>query len=296
MAEEPDLFSQSVRFDRFSQNGEDGVIAALFDRLGVGERRCCEFGAWDGIHLSNCRNLVQQGWECLFIEGDARRYDELVRNYAGNGRVHTACAFVDCAGNDIERLVRSVWLDGHLDLLSIDIDGLDYEILRNLRLKPRVICIEVNAGHSPLADAEVPASVARDNVGQPLNLFVRQARKHGYGLVGFTGNAFFVRLDEMERVGWLEVAPIKAYRKFLSELATSGKEWLYLVNLGLVPPYHKFRNNDLSAKDLHIGWLKCLFLIGRAHYEKMCGRALLVARQIKRLARAIPFAPQAPRH
>jgi hypothetical protein len=286
MSSHEDLFSKSVKSDRFSQNGEDGIIAALFDRLGTGMRRCCEFGAWDGVHLSNCRSLVLQGWECLFIEGDATRYNDLVRNYQGNERVHAVCAFVDHAGNSVEKLMRPFWQDDHLDFLSIDIDGLDYEILRGSSLRPRVICIEVNAGHSPFADAELPRTVARDNVGQPLQLFVSEARRLGYQLVGYTANAFFVRNDEMARMGWSEVSPAAAYEKFLSDLPVGGKEWLYLVNLGLAPPHHRFGNPYLSSKRLGIGRARAAFLVARMEISKVWIAIVAVARRIKRIARA----------
>lgn len=52
----------------FSQNGEDGIIEELFRRIGIEAKTCCEFGAWDGIYLSNCRRLIDQGWQTLFIE------------------------------------------------------------------------------------------------------------------------------------------------------------------------------------------------------------------------------------
>ena len=41
------------------------------------------------------------------------------------------------------------------DFVSIDVDGLDYQILKAFKKHlPKVICIEVNAGHSPLFDEE----------------------------------------------------------------------------------------------------------------------------------------------
>jgi len=278
-----EIFSKTTRLDRFSQNGEDGIIAALFEELGTGNRRCCEFGAWDGIHFSNCRNLVLQGWECLFIEGEEARYRDLARNYAGNDRVHAVHAFVNNSDNKLGDFVRSVWPDGGTDLLSIDIDGLDYQLMRDLSVKPRAICIEVNAGHSPLSTFELPAEVARHNVGQPLNIFVADAAKHGYTLLGYNGNAFFIRDDECARLGWSGTSSVEAYEKFLSDhLDQKAKEWLYLVNKGLAPPYHSFQNAYLTAKRLGISPLRAIELVVRTKLDPLFKRAEYLARRLVR--------------
>lgn len=275
-----EIFSKAVRFDRFSQNGEDGIISALFDALGPGKRRCCEFGAWDGIHFSNCRNLVLQGWECLFIEGDELRYQELVKNYQGNERVHAVRALVDVSANKLEDLMRPIWPDTEIDFLSIDVDGLDYQLLRELRVNPRVICIEVNAAHSPRADIEFLPDVAADNFGQPLNIFVRAAAEHGYSLLGYSGNAFFVRDDECARLGWQKISPAAAYDRFLDYLDANEKEWLYLVNRGINPPYRSFANPYLSARRLGIGPIKAAWLIVSTKLAPSLNRAKYLATRI----------------
>ena len=49
----------SYKKNIFSQNGEDGIIEEIFKRLNdVSDKKCCEFGAWDGKHLSNTCNLI----------------------------------------------------------------------------------------------------------------------------------------------------------------------------------------------------------------------------------------------
>ena len=45
------------RKNLYSQYGEDGIIAKIFDILDIKSGYVCEFGAWDGIHLSNTYNL-----------------------------------------------------------------------------------------------------------------------------------------------------------------------------------------------------------------------------------------------
>ncbi len=73
--------------DVFSQTGEDGVISKVLELLPL-DNWCVEFGAWDGLHLSNTANLVlNKNFSVVFIESDAARLNELKNNYAGNDRV-----------------------------------------------------------------------------------------------------------------------------------------------------------------------------------------------------------------
>ena len=51
-----------------SQNGEDGVIEEIFNRIGTKNNICVEFGAWDGIQLSNTFNLWNnREWNAVLI-------------------------------------------------------------------------------------------------------------------------------------------------------------------------------------------------------------------------------------
>jgi hypothetical protein len=56
-----------------SQSGEDGVISWAFEIIGERSKWCVEFGAWDGVYLSNACNLIRNaGWSALMIEGDPK--------------------------------------------------------------------------------------------------------------------------------------------------------------------------------------------------------------------------------
>jgi hypothetical protein len=64
-----------------SQNGEDGVLEAIFETIGATNKWCCEFGAWDGKTYSDCYNLIHNhGWHGVLLEGDKTRADALTRN------------------------------------------------------------------------------------------------------------------------------------------------------------------------------------------------------------------------
>jgi hypothetical protein len=86
--------SNKYRYNRYSQNGEDGVIEEICQRLGITTGWFVEFGAWDGKHLSNTYNLVaHHGWLGVYIEADPDRYQSLLLTKAAfPGKLHTICA------------------------------------------------------------------------------------------------------------------------------------------------------------------------------------------------------------
>src|SRR5688572_14772679 len=55
---------------RHSQNGEDGILAEVFRRIGVGARTFVELGVGDGTQC-NTRALASDGWSGVWLEGDA---------------------------------------------------------------------------------------------------------------------------------------------------------------------------------------------------------------------------------
>jgi hypothetical protein len=236
--------------DHYSQNGEDGVVARIFQVIGTSSRRCCEFGAWDGKHLSNTRALLLNGWSGVMIEADAPRFSELERTYASRGDVTCLREMIGVGEARLKTVLERNSCALDFDFVSIDIDGLDYEIFEAMGISPRVVCVEVNAGHSPASTAPVPRGVAERDVGQPLGLFAKLAGKLGYRLVCYTANAFLVH----ESVGGEEVLPTLtpevAYEEFVARLDLDARKWMYRVNRALAPPFHRFENPLLTARHL----------------------------------------------
>lgn len=143
-------YEQNIR----SQNGEDGVVAEIFNRIGTESHYCVELGAWDGERLSNVWNLwCNQGWKALLIEGDAGRYEKLKERIQPFPGVTAWNAYVTPQGErSLAAIFEQAGLPRRLDLLSIDIDGDDYWLLKFLSgYTPRVVIIEFN----PTIPAEV---------------------------------------------------------------------------------------------------------------------------------------------
>ena len=234
----------------YTQNGEDGIVEKIFEVIGGGKETCCEFGAWDGSHLSNTRNLILKGWRAVLIEGDRDRYRDLVTNYRDNPKAHCLNCFVDTGENRLENLLNRFGVVD-LDFLSIDIDGLDYEIFRALQIRPRVICVESSCVLDPRRSDLIDRTWASQNVGQSLGVFSTVATAKGYGLVCFNGNAFYVRNDLMGPFELL--SDESAYDQYVNQdLSFENRKYLYLMNLGLLPPYYKHNNSLLTRRRLGI--------------------------------------------
>jgi hypothetical protein len=186
----------------YSQNGEDGIIEEIFNRLKIEKGFFVEFGAADGISLSNTRCLWQKGWSGVMIDNCEELYQKLKANYQGVDDVlclrHTVADGIENHGLTFDQIAGTYFSSHEIDFLSIDIDGMDYLILKSLKCRPKVICIECNLYWHPLFSKEVPAEIAARNLQQPLPIMIKLARDMGYEPVCTTINLFLVRRDLYE--------------------------------------------------------------------------------------------------
>jgi hypothetical protein len=184
-----------------SQSGEDGVLAEIFRRIGTTNRSCIEFGAWDGVRLSNTYDLWHnQSWRALLIEADKTRCEVLQAKTTANKAIVVLNAFVQAEGeNRLDALIRKTGFTVEPDLLGIDIDGDDYYILRSLEeCRPRVIVIEYNPTIPYHIDL-VPAP--GEYFGASAAALERLAGEKGYKLVFVTNtNCIFVRTDASQKL------------------------------------------------------------------------------------------------
>jgi len=174
----------------YSQDGEDGILEFVFERIGTINRTAIEFGAWDGFHMSNTANLWKNaGWRGVLIECDQHKYAELVKKTQGLDVV-PICRMVGTGDNSLEKILVDACLLAEADLLSIDIDGDDYHVLASLEMRPRVIVVEHNPTIPWFADVHAPRG---HRFGASIGAMVRIAGEKGYVLVACTStNCVFV--------------------------------------------------------------------------------------------------------
>jgi len=214
----------------YSQFGEDGIIQEIFNVIGIRSKKCIEFGAWDGFHLSNTANLWTNGWEGVLLEGDFNKYQELlvkVKEYP------CVCinAWVGYEGPaTLDSILMSNNIMSDIDFLSIDIDGEDYYVFESLTiLKPRVISCEYNPTIPPWIEL-IPAKNNKYFGTSALSL-VKLAEQKGYKLISMTDtNCFFVTVEEFDRFNGYELSFEKLYiTKYLTYLI-SGYDGKYVFS------------------------------------------------------------------
>ncbi len=186
------------RVNATSQNGEDALIEAAVDRLGITHGTCVEFGAWDGKKNSNTYNLIaNRGWSGVLIEADAERFKALAETYSARPDVVTLNRIVGFDSPDtLDEILAGTPLPTDFDLLVVDIDGCDYHVFEAMKVyRPKIVIVEFN--HSIPNEYEfVQPRDLGVNQGSSLLSITKLAWSKGYDLIAtLVCNAFYVRRD-----------------------------------------------------------------------------------------------------
>jgi hypothetical protein len=187
-----------------SQYGEDGILEEIIRVIGTEiPKNCVEFGAWDGKHLSNTWALVNKSdWKVIYIEADESRFNSLKRSTANNPNICAISAFVTDDSkpkSSLRTLLEGVKAPKNIGILSIDIDGNDYNVWRDFNgFDVSVVVIEYN--HTIPPSVEFVDDGGRSFMGSSALAITRLARLKGYSLVACTlANCIFVRDDLFAR-------------------------------------------------------------------------------------------------
>jgi hypothetical protein len=208
----------------FSQSGQDGIIEEILRRLDLKHGVFVEFGAWDGIHLSNCRYLLFKNWQGVFIEADPLKFSKLKENYGSNKNVTLINKFITMSGPDsLDQTLTNLNVKS-IDLLSVDIDGLDYRVLETLTLRPKVIIMEGGAAITPFCKTRIPEDIAANNISQSLAVLVKLAKTQGYVSVCYFQDLYLVRNDLADPFHDYSESPIELYRDWYFALSNSARD------------------------------------------------------------------------
>jgi len=149
-----------------SQNGENGIIEEALKRIGLSNGIAVEFGAPTKEYCSNIYPL--EGWQKFYY--DASPVDtEIMKALINPENV-----------NDI--------IPANADVLSIDIDGNDFNVWKAYNGRPAIVIIEINSSLDPDVEFFHP------DRGASFTTMNRLATDKGYFLLCHTGNCIYVDL------------------------------------------------------------------------------------------------------
>lgn len=215
----PEAVIRTRRFRVRSQNEEDGLILALLDYAGIATRTFVEIGS-GGTGGNSAMLAYELGWRGLMVEASKRGAAVARDLFRPNAGVTVLQKFA--TPENINSLITNAGFAGETDLLSVDVDSIDYWLLDALDMetvcRPRLIVAEYNAHFGPdravtLPNAPVPAAAPKPYFGASLAALARVCARKGYRLILCEENginAFFLRNDLAASLPGL--TPEQAYR------------------------------------------------------------------------------------
>lgn len=177
---------------RYAQFNEEALFDYIFENIGVVNKYLVDFGAGGlGCSMSNTRYLLEKGWTGLRMDGNPMGDTTIMQEMI--------------TAENICDLFKKYNVPNEFDFLSIDIDGNDYWVLKNILeggYSPRVIIAEFN-GCIPNGISKTikynPSHTFGENdyYGFSFDLGKKLAKEKGYTLVHqvATTNMIFVRED-----------------------------------------------------------------------------------------------------
>ncbi len=201
------------QFERkvFSQNGEDGVLEKIFDIIGTQSKYYIEFGVEDGLECNT--RYLRENHHFSGVMMDMKYENHSLQLYR---------EVIDA--ENINDLFAFYKVPYEFDLLSIDIDSNDFYVWKAIQHQPRVVVIEYNPNHPPMADRVIvydPSHVWDETTyyGATIVAMYQLGKIKGYSLIYADCNGvnlFFLRDDIVASIPYTFKNmnnPIQLYRR-----------------------------------------------------------------------------------
>lgn len=206
-------FYENHKQNVYSQNGEDGVIAKMLQTLGIANGWVCEFGAWDGKHLSNTFSLVEKGFKAVYIEANPTSFLDLQKTSKLFPNIVPILAYVSPnvdSKDSLDHLLERTDIPFDFAVLSIDIDSFDYQVWKAFTMyRPRIVIIEINSSIDPNHQDWIHGDSMEGTGFYPM---LQLGKNKNYKFLTHTGNMIFVR-DEDSHLFSIPENPISCFRR-----------------------------------------------------------------------------------
>jgi hypothetical protein len=225
-----------VEFQVFSQFGDDGIIQYLVSNLDIPHKTFIEFGVENYTESNTRFLLVNNNWSGLVMDGLQANIDYIKKDpVTVLNELHVRCVFITT--ENINKLMQDflhLGYDKEVGLLSIDIDGNDYWVWKEITaINPIIVVTEYNAvfGTNPWTVPYKPdfyrlkEHSSHQYWGASLKSFCLLAEQKGYYFVGCNSagnNAYFVRKDKIGKLKPLSCEEGFVMSKFMEDVDADG--------------------------------------------------------------------------
>ncbi|MCW3119011.1 MAG: hypothetical protein JWM28_3093 [Chitinophagaceae bacterium] len=200
-----------IGFRKYSQNSEDGILLYIFSLIGTTNKVSVEICGGIGSQNNTANLIINHGWNGVLFEGDLNKIEKAKFYFSRNPDTFSFPPKIIHAWitkDNINKLIEESETVGEIDLLSLDIDGVDYWVWKEISIiKPRVLVAEIQCIWGADMSVTVPYSKEFRTKyvdgfgiysGASLLAFVNISKTKGYRLIGvekYGFNAFFMRND-----------------------------------------------------------------------------------------------------
>lgn len=189
----------------YCQANEEKVIQDYFQSYPPKYQTFVDIGAGDGYSLSNTAKLKDMGWKGLQLDANNKGNQDVIE------------AFITV--NNVNKLLDEYCVEQDFDFLTLDLDGNDFWIVKQLltRYQPNLICVEYN----PRSDKAIAIEYNSDHVwdetdyyGATPNAWLKLMTQYDYKFYAQTGcNLFFGKQNEAKEfrydvIGWHKLDPL----------------------------------------------------------------------------------------
>lgn len=195
-------------FRVFSQWGEDGIIQFLINNIDINRKIFVEFGVENYQEANTRFLLVNNNWSGLVLDSSQENIEQIRGSKVyWNYNLKAVQAFI--TRDNINAILSKNGITGEIGLLSIDIDGNDYWVWKEIdTVHPIIVIAEYNYRFGEKDALVVPYTEDFERVkahhsmiyfGASLKALCTLAESKGYDFVGCSSsgvNAFFVRQDK----------------------------------------------------------------------------------------------------
>ena len=194
-----------IEFQVYSQWGEDGIIDWLINKYPEIPKIFLEIGTQDYKESNTRFLLINKNWNGFIIEADKAAVEDIKsQRIYWKHNLRAINEFI--TKDNINNVIKKFNIPKKIGLLSLDIDGVDYWVLKKLSaLDPSIIVCEYNSLFGQKKSVTVPykSNFIRSKehysnlyYGASINAFIDLMKKKNYFLIGTNSagnNAFFVK-------------------------------------------------------------------------------------------------------